>query len=295
MAKGERDWAQLDAFEAEYRDRLRAEQKRKDSQFLTYLNRIARGRETFWSDEINARDPESGRLFALRGKILNLREKVGLPDEKLLPAEGEFVGKTTADTARSPDDLFDTDGKKLAGKGKVALRFVVDPAPEGSVYPVTIEEIKAVLAELPAEHTAPIHEIRLSNQQRTGADGDWLEGEIRLHCLVQAVEPVGAEGAEVASVPEVRRLMGRREGGVDVERWGGRFVWERNRPYAVWPREAYRTFVLRRVLVHEVAHGVAELPGYADRVRRAGSVEKFCEQYAENFHRPPGRSVRLGF
>jgi hypothetical protein len=80
-----------------------------------------------------------------------------------------------------------------------------------------------------------------------------------------------------------------------VERFGGSFEQEGNRLYAVWPSEAYRAFVLRRVLIHEVAHGVAELPGYADAVRRAGSVEKFCEQYAETFYRPPGRSVRLGY
>jgi hypothetical protein len=289
MAKGERDWAQIDALEAEYRERLTAEKRRKDSQFLTYLNRLARGRETFWSDEINARDSETGRLFALRGKILNLREKVGEPVDKLLPLETDFAGPIAPGTARTADDLFDPEkGKIVTGEKARSIRFVTDPAPAGSVYPITIDEIKGVLAELPTEHTAPIHEIRRSNQQKTGADGDWLEGEIRLHCLVQ---PCKDEGGK----PAIRRAMGRRETGADVERWGGRFEWEETRLFAVWPLEAYKTFLLRRVLIHEVAHSVAELPGSADRVRRAGSVEKFCEQYAENFHRPPGRSVRLGF
>ena len=57
-----------------------------------------------------------------------------------------------------------------------------------------------------------------------------------------------------------------------------------------------------RVLAHRglltaeaVAHGVAELPGNAEKVRSVGSIEKFCEQYAENFYRPPGKSVRLCF
>ena len=191
------------------------------------------------------------------------------------------------DTARSVDDLFDPEGKPLAKKPKEkAIRFVIDPAPDGRVYSVTVEEIKSVLAELPPPHIAPIHEIRLSNQQRTGADGDWLGGEIRLHCLVQATENDGED--------EFRRAMGRRETGADVERWGGRFEWEGTRLFAVWPRASYKTFVLRRVLIHEVAHGVAELSGQADRVRRAGSVEKFCEQYAENFYHPAGKSGTPG-
>jgi hypothetical protein len=155
---------------------------------------------------------------------------------------------------------------------------------------VTFDDIRALLAELPEEHAATVHEVRLSNQKRTGADGDWLDGEIRLHCLAEVLERA-SDGAPTV----LRRLMGRQEGGGDVERFGGSFKWEGNRLYAVWPVEAYRTFVLRRVFVHEVAHGVAELPGYADRVRRAGSIERFCEQYAENFYRPAGKSVRLNF
>jgi hypothetical protein len=288
MAKGARDWAQLDAFEAEYRERLAAEKKRGgDSQYLTFLNRLARGRETFWSDEVNARDSETGRLFALRTKILTLREKLGEPEVKLLPVEAEFAGPTAPGTVRSWDDRYDPEKGDILRKNK-GIRWLTDPAPPGYVYPVTFEEIKAVLAELPKEHAATVREIRLSNQKRTGADGDWLDGEIRLHCLVQ-------EGADADGAPTYRRQMGRSEGGADVERWGGWFEWEGNKPLSVWPRESYKTFVLRRVLIHEVAHGVAELPGQSDAVRRAGSVERFCELYAENFYRPPGRSVRLGF
>jgi hypothetical protein len=82
---------------------------------------------------------------------------------------------------------------------------------------------------------------------------------------------------------------------MDVSRFGGDFQWEGSKLYAVWPLEAYKTFVLRRVFIHEVAHGVAELPGHAEKVRRAGSIERFCELYAENFYRPAGKSVRLGF
>lgn len=291
MAKGERDWSQLDAFEAEYRERLQAEKKRsggKESQYLTFLNRLARGRETFWSDEVNARDPETGRLFALRTKIFALRVKLDLPDEPLTETEREFVGSTAHGTARSPDDRYDPDKGDILRK-KRGIRFLADTVPPGFVYPITFTEIKAVLAELPPEHTEKLHEIRLSHQRRTGADGDWLDGEIRLHCLVEEVE-------DKEFGPAFRRQMSRTESGSDVERWGGAIEWgDRNRPYAIWPRETYRTFLLRRVLIHEVAHGVAELPGQADAVRRAGSIEKFCEQYAENFYRPPGRSVRLGF
>ena len=267
MAKGERGWAQLDAYEAEYAERLADEKKRGgESQFLDYLDGLASGRERFYSDEVNARDAETGRLFALRGKILGLREKLGQPIEGFLDAEKPYLraapGGSRADRKRSP------------------IRFLTDPPPPGHRYPVTIDEIKATLAELPPEHAATVREIRLSNQKNTGTDGDWLDGEIRLHCLIR---------------DDGRRILGRRERTDDVERFGGSLEWDGNKLVARWPLDAYKTFVLRRVLIHEVAHGVAELPGNAEAVRRAGSVEKFCEQYAENFYRPPGRAVRLAF
>ena len=277
-AKGARDWAQLDAFEAEYAERLANEKKQENqSQFLAFLKKAAQVKswDEFYADELKGRDEQTRRLFALRGKIQTLREKLGLPDEDPLPIETQYLpaAQTKAE-------------KPKRSKGP---RFVADTTPPGFFFPVTFDEIRAVLAELPPEHTEPLHEIRLSNQKKTGADGDWLDGEIRLHCLIASAEPF-ANGTEA-----VRRLMGRAETGADVTRWGGDFEWEGNKLYAVWPLDAYKTFVLRRVLVHEVAHGVAEMPGYSAKVKQAGSVERFCEQYAEAFYKPPGKSVRLGF
>ena len=283
MARNEeRDWRQLDAFEAEYAERLQAEKKRraKGSQYLDFLVGLARGYERFYADEVNARDSETGRLFSLRGKILTLREKLGVPEEgTLLPIEKEVLAAVDRAAIAAAATVSAVD-KPARG----AIEFHKDPSPPGHLYPVTFKEIKATLAELPSEHAATVWRVHLTNQKRTGTDGDWLDGEIRLHCLLAHDGP--GHG---------KRQVGRTEGTQDVERFGGRLEWEGNKLYAVWPLDAYKTFVLRRVLIHEVAHSVAELPGYADKVRAAGSVEKFCEQYAENFHRPAGKSVRLGY
>jgi hypothetical protein len=276
VAKGERrDWAQLEAFEAEYVERLEDERKQRrngGSQYLDFLDGLARGREHFYRDEIKSRDDRTRRLFALRNKIVALREKLGLADEDaLIDAERPFATTPPPRPApAAPDDAA----------AAARVRFLADPVPAGHRFPVTFDEIRATLAELPPEHAATVREVRLSNQKRTGTDGDWLEGEIRLHCLL---------------AEDGRRPIGRTEGTSDVERFGGTLEWEGAKLYARWPLDAYKTFVLRRVLIHEVAHGVAELPGYADRVRRAGSVERFCEQYAENFYRPPGKSRKLPF
>ena len=290
MPKVDRDWAQLDAFEAEYADRLKEEKQRqgsgggRDSQYLNFLQLLADGVDQFYSDEVKGRDDATRRLFALRGKIIGLREKVGLPAEEgpLLPVERSYVrmpSRGAGAAAAAPT------GKKK----KPRIRFLADPTPPGFAYPITFDEIRAVLAELPPEHAAVVREVRLSNQRRTGADGDWLDGEIRLHCLSEVV--TDAAGTVVAS----RRALMRTEGGQDVERFGGSFEEIDGKLYARWPVEAYKTFLLRRVLIHEVGHGVAELPGYTESVRSAGSLERFCELYAENFYRPPGKSVRLGF
>lgn len=269
MARGERDWAQLESFEAEYAERLAAEARRPDSPFLAVLRKRAAG-ERLYSDEIKVRDEPTRRLFALRGKILSLREKLGeaIPGESaevLLPVEAALVRP-----AEVP--------KKTPGRAPI--EFVSDPVPPGHLYPVTYAEIKATLSELPPEHTASIWRVHLTNQKRTGTDGDWLDGEIRLHCLL---------------AEDGRRQVGRNEGTQDIERWGGTLLWEGNKLWARWPLDVYKTFVLRRVLIHEVAHGVAELPGMREAVRSAGSLERFCELYAENFHRPPGKSVKLAF
>lgn len=264
--KEERDWAQLDAFEAEYAERLAQEKMRGGSAFLNLLEGLGRGSvppESLREVE-QSRDEQTRRLWALRGKIIALRRKLGLPDEPLLPPEKAFVPKS----------------KTVSEPKSRAIKFAKDPLPPKYVYPVSFEEIKVTLAQLPPEHVQTVGEIRLSNQKNTGTDGDWLDGLIRLHCAI------GEDG---------RRLVGRTEGTQDIERFGGALEWEGNRLYAHWPLDVYKTFVLRRVLIHEVAHGVAELPGYGDAIRRAGSLEKFCEQYAENFYRPPGPSVKLPF
>ena len=274
-AKGTRDWAQLDAYQAEYAERLASENKNaQQSQFLAFLKKAAQVKswDDFYADELKGRDDQTRRLFALRGKIQTLREKLGLPDEDPLEAEKPYLPPPPA-----------------AKKENRGPRFLTDPAPPGFFYPVSFDEIRAILVELPSEHTKLVYEIRLSNQKKTGADGDWLDGEIRLHCLLAHAEP------DENGSPIGKRLMGRAETGADVTRWGGDFEWDGNKLYAVWPLDAYKTFVLRRVLVHEIAHGVAELPGFAAKVKQAGSVEKFCEQYAKAFFRPQGKSVRLGF
>jgi hypothetical protein len=268
-----KQWAQLEAFETEYCERLEREAKQSDSQFIAFLRGLAQNRKEFWADEINARDEETGRLFALRNKILTLREKLGEPEIILLPIETALLPK--------PDK-----GDKKEKPRRV--RYIADPLPEGYLYPVTFDEIRALLTELPKDHAATVHEIRLSHQKRTGSDADWCDGEIRLHCMAEAVREHG-------ELTALRRPLGRREGTQDTERFGGRVQWEGNTAYAVWSPEAFKTFVLRRVLVHEIAHGVAELPGYAEAVRSAGSVERFCELYAENFYKPPGRSMRLNY
>lgn len=258
MARAARDWAQLEAFEAEYIQRLHA--AGKESSVRQMLDALAAGKEeeADWRrvDAERSRDENARRLLALRGKIRSLREKLGaLPEGAILESERPFL-RADAPPARP------------------RLQILADPAPEGYHYGVTFAQIRALLAELPPAHVAPVHTIRLTNQRHTGSDGDWWDGEIRLHCLIRD------DGLGKATA--------------DVERFGGRLGWDEDGKLAAfWPQEAYETFVLRRVLVHEIAHGVATLPGFAERVRTAGSVERFCELYAENFYRPPGPSVRL--
>ena len=191
-------------------------------------------------------------------------------DDGLLPTERDYL-------------------PKAAPKEKRALRVSADVLPANHLYPVTFAEVRETLANLPPEHAAVVQLVHLTNRKTELADGDWGWGEIRLHCILEAV--TNESGATATG----RRAHGKQMSDQDVVRFGGRLAWDAGKLYAVWDIAAYKTFVLKRVLIHEIAHGVAELPGYAAQVKSAGSVEKFCEQYAESFYRPAGKSVRLGF
>lgn len=279
-----RDWTQLETFETEYGERLADEKRRggkvsqsprfENAPFFRFLYLLATDAKFAYTDEIKARDEETRRLFALRSKIIALREKLGVPDdsEPLLPLERPYI------VVAAPK------------KDKERVRVSSDVLPDGHLYPITAAEIRETLLTLPPEHAATVHWVHLTNLKNYGADGDWSEGEIRLHCLLE-----GIKDADGNMTSGRRLLLKQGRGGMDVVRFGGKFQREGNKLYAIWDVAAYKIFVLKRVLIHEVAHGIAELPGYAAQVRSVGSVEKFCEGYAENYYRPPGKSVRLGF
>lgn len=273
MTRGSRDWAQLDAFEAEYAERLAAEKKRgaNASPFFRFLQLLATNADFAYTDDIKARDDDSRRLFALRNKIIALREKLAVPadDDGLLLAERDYL--------------------PALPKEKPGLRVTADVLPANYLYPVTFADVREALATLPPEHAATVDAVHLTNRKNEAADGDWGWGTIRLHCVLEAIK--NADGIVVSG----RRIHAKRVSSQDVDRFGGKLEWEGNKLYAVWDVADYRDFVLKRVLVHEVAHGVAELPGYAAQVRSVGSVERFCEGYAESYYKPAGKSVRLGF
>ncbi|MBC8138036.1 MAG: hypothetical protein H8F28_19315, partial [Fibrella sp.] len=229
-----RDWAQLDTFEAEYRERLAIEKKRdeKRSQYLEFLRLLASGVDDFFADEVKARDDDTRRLFALRGKIVSLRDKLGeaTDPDGVLHAERPFVARVT------PKPKL-TDATKPP-----KVRVFADVLPPNHLYPVTFADVRETLATLPPKHSAVVREVRLSNQKRTGSDADWLEGEIRLHCVLEAVKD------ETGTLTGGRRLVGRREDSLDTERFGGRFAWDGNKLYALWDLTDYKTFVLKRAL-----------------------------------------------
>jgi hypothetical protein len=290
--KQQRDWAQLDAFEAEYAERLQAEAKRRKasgrSQFLEFLDGLAQNYEHFYADEINARDPETGRLFALRTKLSACakswanrrnaalrRAGVGQSAEqersKGAASNAQATSPPKATTSRRPDQpSHRVRPRPAAARPSVSGHAQGHQSDAGRTAARTRPNRVARPPDQPEAHR---NRRRLARRRDSPA--------------LSACPPRAGRGT-----PPV----GRTESTQDVERFGGRLEWDdNNKLYAVWPIEAYKTFVLRRVLIHEVAHSVAELPGYAERVRAAGSVEKFCEQYAENFYRPAGKSVRLGF
>ncbi|MBC8143837.1 MAG: hypothetical protein H7Y38_20590, partial [Armatimonadetes bacterium] len=236
MAKGSRDWAQLDAFEAEYAERLAAEKKRgaSDSPFFRFLRLLATNATFAYTDDIKARDDDSRRLFALRNKIIALREKLAVPadDDGLLSAERDYL--------------------PTVPKEKSGLRVTADVLSENYLYPVTFADVRETLATLPPEHAAVVDAVHLTNRKNETADADWGWGTIRLHCVLESVK--NTEGAVIAG----RRIHAKRMSGQDVERFGGKLEWEGRQLFAVWNIADYRTFVLKRVLIHEVAHGVAE-------------------------------------
>ncbi|MEX0704151.1 MAG: hypothetical protein WD069_18780 [Planctomycetales bacterium] len=144
------------------------------------------------------------------------------------------------------------------------IRFVVQPAGAGYVHPVTVEEARARIAELPAEFRAGIEVVQLSRMTRKRAlfpcYGMQWGPNIYLYPIEESLQELYVH----PPLPSQR---------IEAQMYGGRWTQEDGYWKLAWTRAAIRDFYLNNVLIHEIGH-------VHDR-RNSSSVDR--ERFAEWF------------
>jgi hypothetical protein len=156
------------------------------------------------------------------------------------------------------------------------IRFFEQPVLPGWVYPCNLDDIREVLALVPASETAGLRAAGLapSTKKNCNANGRYY-GHRQTIVLYSHREDLAIRYDPNSNEGRLRDWCHReRRFGMRLERDGAR--WK-----GVWAAEDLRRFILHHVLLHELGHHVY----FRDRDRwhlkkRSWTVE---EQYAEDY------------
>jgi hypothetical protein len=150
------------------------------------------------------------------------------------------------------------------------IRYIVDPVPNGYVYPCTIEEIRDKLDSLPAEMLRNITTIHLCNQVKMNPGVD-------AHIY---------DSSHVRIYPVPRKLRwccGRRKPNPAwaQERLEFGAYWQKidNEWFLCWDKDSLRDYILNHILLHEIGHSLD------NTYYGTSKGEKFAEAFAHRVGR----------
>ncbi len=160
-----------------------------------------------------------------------------------------------------------------------AIRRFAEPIPEGWVYPCTLDELHARLAEFHAEDLRGLHAAGLAASTRKHwATNARYWHEPKSTIIVYSYPATLAYRREPATHRHHLELWQAVElhFGMRIEKVGSRW-WCR------WDADDLRRFILRHVVAHEVGHHVQYRQRQAERLIDRPStrvMEQFAEAYA---------------
>lgn len=125
-------------------------------------------------------------------------------------------------------------------------RFVVQPAGVNFIHPVSVEEVRDRLAQLPPEFTQKLDVVQFSRMTRKRANfpcyGMQWGTTVYLYPIEQSLVETYTRPPTPAQLIEARM-------------YGGTWTAHSNRTWSLtWTPESIRDFYLNNVLIHEVGH-----------------------------------------
>ena len=129
--------------------------------------------------------------------------------------------------------------------GRTRTRYIVQPAGEGYIHPVTVEEVRERIAALPRRYQQGIEVLQFSRMTRKQAlfprYGMQWGPNVYLYPIEESLVEVHARPPRPQQVIEARM-------------YGGEWVEEKGTWLLKWTRETIRDFYLNNVLIHEIGH-----------------------------------------
>lgn len=126
-----------------------------------------------------------------------------------------------------------------------SIEYIEQPAGKGYVHPVTIEEVQARLAELPAHLTANVEVVQFSSMTRKRRLFPLYGMQWGPNVYLYPIE---------ASLTETYVRPPKPEQLVEARMFGGRWSQVGREWKLIWTPETIRDFYLNNVLIHEVGH-----------------------------------------
>ena len=128
---------------------------------------------------------------------------------------------------------------------RIAIRYVRQSAGGGYIHPVTVEDVRQRIAELPARFTQQIEVVQFSAMTRKRSlfplYGMQWGPNIYLYPIEESLQ-------EVYHRPPTPQQL------IEARMYGGDWKETRGTWILCWTRESIRDFYLNNVLVHEIGH-----------------------------------------
>jgi hypothetical protein len=130
-------------------------------------------------------------------------------------------------------------------RGGGPTQFIVHPPGGGFVHPVTVEEVRDRLAELPRQFTRDLEVVQFSTMTRKRQTFPCYGMQWGTAVYLYPIEQGFVEDYAAPPTPQQR---------IEARMFGGRWVQEGGRWKLVWTPAAIKDFYLNNVLIHELGH-----------------------------------------
>lgn len=147
------------------------------------------------------------------------------------------------DAGQSPGFYATEDWHEPTGRSEV--KYVEQPAGNGYIHPVTIQEVRERLAQVPKKFTRGLEVVQLSRMSRKRALFPCYGMQWGPNIYLYPIEASLVETYTRPPLPEQR---------IEAQMYGGEWTEENGYWHLTWPGETIKDFYLNNVLIHELGH-----------------------------------------